>query len=502
MSALTTAIVRSFEPAQHTGGDDSPMRVLGRRQLSGYEVFAQSVATTAPAASMVVVPTMLLAHGAWPSGLSTLVVVLVGTVLAAACIAQFTRRMISPGGLYSFAYQGLGGRGALLTGAAILVKYLASASMTLYHGSTAAVTALAQLGLGSGGTATRFVACLVIAAAVLTALVRGVKLAAMVILGIEVCSLAFIVGLMVFAGGAAEPLTVAAGTGPTSLPFWLTAVFALVGFESATFLGSEAKRPYVTVTRAVVWTPVVCGALFLVAGWAAFTGRANSVVEAYLHGASAGFGDATVILLHTALAFSWVASAMASSNAASRVLFTMGLDGVLPRGLAFVHRSFRTPVAGLLLTVGIVATVAMVMIGGGRAVLLPHLQPAARIGVVTAYLVVGAAALLFLTRIGEITAGVRVVCVAAVVTSSAALGGLVLRDTGRQGFSVCVLVVLVLGAVLWWMWLRRFAPRSLLTIGAFDRADSADVLPGAASYGQDPSGALVLVADRKCPPVP
>ena len=392
MSDLSEAIRRSFSTTERFG-DDSPMRVLGRRQLSGYEVFAQSIATTAPVASMVVVPVMLLSDGGGLPGLLTLALVFLGTVLAALCIAQFTRRMISPGGLYSFAFQGLGSRGAMMSGAALLLKYVGSASMTLYNGSLAALAVAAHVGLPVDGLPLRLAVCVVIGAALLAALIRGVKVAAVVILCIEGASLLFIVGLMLFAGEPGSAAEVPAASGFNSLPFWLTAVFCLAGFESATFLGSEAKRPYVTVTRAVIWTPLICGGLFLIGGWAAFTGRADPVVEVYLYGSSSRLSDVTAVLLQTAFAFSWLASSMASSNAASRLLFTMGLDRVIPTFLGRVHARFRTPSAALVVSAGLSTAISVLLLGGGSSWLLPHLQPMARAGILLAYLLTALAAL-------------------------------------------------------------------------------------------------------------
>ena len=62
VSALTDAIARSFTTGEPERPALSSMRALGRRQLSGVEVLAQSVATTAPAVSMVILPLTMLTH--------------------------------------------------------------------------------------------------------------------------------------------------------------------------------------------------------------------------------------------------------------------------------------------------------------------------------------------------------------------------------------------------------------------------------------------------------
>ena len=496
MSALSEAIRRSFE-ISGTPGDASPMRVLGRRQLSGYEVLAQSIATTAPAVSMAVVPTMLLSQHRPATGLAILGSVLALTVLTAICLSQFTRRMVSPGGIYSFLFQGLGARGALAGGAAILLKYVASASITTYHGSTVAGDLLATAGIDPD-LPVKPVVCVVIALVMLAILVRGAKVSAMVILCVETLSLVFIAGLMLTADPGAG--TTAPGDSDGAMPFWLIAVFALAGFESATFLGSEAKRPYVTVTRAVLWTPVVCGILFVFAGWAAFTGRADAIVETYLYGGSAALNTATTSLLQLALCFSWLASAMASSNAASRIVFTMGIDRVLPRVVARVNPRFRTPAPGMAIAVGITSGVALTLIVSAGDTLLSHIQPLTRVGILLAYLLCGVAAWAFLHRIGELTGGVRACCAVVVAGSAVGLSALLVVDVNRHSGTVAaVLTAFAVGPFLWHRWLRSRHPHALAGVGAFDRADGFDVLPGAASYGPDPSGAVVLVAGSPRP---
>src|SRR5918995_774992 len=137
MSALADAIARSFSAAEPDRPAVSPLRALGRRRLSGIEVLAQSVATTAPAASMVALPVAMLQTGDLFTGLLTVAGATVLIMLVALCITQFTRRQAAAGGLHSFVFQGLGTPAALATGVAILVKFLGSATLTLYSGSRA-----------------------------------------------------------------------------------------------------------------------------------------------------------------------------------------------------------------------------------------------------------------------------------------------------------------------------------------------------------------------------
>lgn len=275
-SALADAIARSFASQQPRRAAVSPLHALGRRQLSGWEVLGQSIATTAPAASMVLLPVAMHTNHALASGLIVTVVATVFVTMIAWCTTQFTRRMVASGGFYTFVAKGLGTRAALTTGIAMAMKYLVSGAFSLYSGGLAVITVAEQCGVEIRGPAT-LVVYLVIATGILVALLRGVRFAAVAILVIEACSLIFVVGLMVVSDADSSPVQPAPdGSTGMWLPVALAAVFALAGFESATFIAPEARRPMITVTRTVLATPIICGMLFILAGWAAWSGRADA----------------------------------------------------------------------------------------------------------------------------------------------------------------------------------------------------------------------------------
>lgn len=495
MSALTEAVARSFLAREKHPPARSPLRALGRRQLSGAEVLAQSVATTAPAVSMVVLPVTMLTHGRLLSGMVTIIAATVLVTLIAFCVSQFTRRMGASGGLHSFTFRGLGTRAALTAGIAMLVKYLGSAVMTLYHGGQAAIVLLAFAGIHIESTAHVIALYLAIAALVLGALVRGVRFAALAILVIESCSLLFIVGLMLVGGSESQQAQISAPTsGHGLLLTALAAVFALAGFESAAFFGPEARRPLVTVTRTVLFTPLICGSLFVFAGWAAWSGHSDTLVNAFLHGTSTGVSPAVVIALHLGLGCSWLASSMASSNAGSRLVYSFGVERLLPRGFAAVHQTFRTPHRALT------AVVATVLLGGalfavlGRGPLFDDVRLTVRAAVIVAYALVAVASVAFVTRIGEHTPRVLVAASCGSGAGALVLGYLVYVNLidGLLAAPVAVLILLLSGTV-WQFGIRRHNSASLAHVGAFDSPETEDVLPGAGVFAPDAAGNMVLV---------
>ncbi|WP_410870061.1 APC family permease [Nocardia sp. A7] len=494
MTALADAVARSFAAGEPERPAVSPLRALGRRQLSGPALLGQSIATTAPAASMVLLPVTMLTHNVALPGLVTIVVATLVITLIAYCVAQFTRRLSAAGGLYTFVSHGAGPRAALTCGVGMLVKYLGSASLTMYHGSQTALALAAQLGITLRGWQIGAV-YLGIAVLVGAVLVRGVRFAALAILAVEVCSLAFIIGLMLVSGPAVA-ITPAAPNVPAVLAITMSALFALAGFESATFFAPETRRPLVTVTRTVLLTPVLCGALFIFASWAAWSGHAGAVVNAYLHGTASGSSLLVVILLDAGLTCSWLGSSMASSNAASRLVYSMSVEGVLPRILSRVGARLRTPHVALVVIVGIVAAAGwgFVAVDGVPAAA----KTVMRTALALAYIMVAVCAVLFLGRIRELSRVDRCAGWIGSGVLAAVLVCLTVSDA-RDGVVVApatALAVLLVGAA-WYRYLRDNRPESLTAMGIFDSPESADVLPGAGVFAVNARGAMALVgADR------
>src|SRR6478736_585069 len=192
-----------------TGGYDRPMRDdpplrlrsrspvagLERRRLGPLAVFAQSVSGAAPSAAMAATPAIVAATAGggtvWSFGIATGLVLLI-----ASCIARFTRRMASTGGLYSLTAKGLGPAAAFAAALASLVGYglLAAAALA---GAALYLGALAGEVLGHGlGTAGYVVVVLVVGLSVGVLVLRGARLSARVVLLVE--SVAIALMLVVF----------------------------------------------------------------------------------------------------------------------------------------------------------------------------------------------------------------------------------------------------------------------------------------------------------------
>ncbi|MGQ0573043.1 MAG: APC family permease [Pseudonocardia sp.] len=458
----------------------SPVHGLDRRALGAPEVLAQSVSSAAPAAAMATVPAIVAATAGtatvWSFAVATAVALLVGT-----CIAQFTRRMAGAGSLYTLTAQGLGTGAAFASASALLVGY-ALLVMAAVTGAAIYVGALLdRLGVATGSPAVLAVAAALVAAGAAVVVLLGVRLSARTALGVESVSITLIVVVFgVLLAGSVPPVG-----GPVPDPGLagiaagvLPALGAFIGFEAATALGVEARRPYRTVPRAVLWTAAVVGLLCLVAAYVQVTAFGGGRVEAPepVIAAAAARGSAWLgVVLDLGIAASFLASTVATANALVRVLFSLGRDGVAPRALGVTHRRYRTPHAAIASALPLCGAVPVVLLAAGlpAAWVLSVLLTVASAGYLIAYLLVSVAAPVFLRRIGELTPGPVIASMLVAPVLVAACAAYLVLATG--GPVPAVLGSLLVAALAWYAWLRLRRPDALRGIGVYDETSTADV---------------------------
>jgi amino acid transporter len=471
----------------------SPVAGLRRRSLRPPGVFAQSVATTAPAGAMASTPLLVIAaagNGAlWSFAIAA---VLVG--LVAACITVFARRMAAAGGLYSFTAQGLGPGGAYACAVAMVVGYGMLVAVTFAGASWYGGALVARLAGGGDALAAGAGVALVVVLAITVAVcaVRGVRLAGRVMLVIEAVSIGLILVVLValaLTTAPGTPAPVVAGSGPPGFGAGgldlggiavgvLPALAAFIGFDSAASLGVEARRPFASIPRAITATAAVAAVLYLVATLVQLAtpggaGRATSPTS----GVPATVGDLSwaSVLMDVGIVASFGACALAALNTLVRVLFSLAREGVAPAALGRTHRRHLTPAVAVWVTIPVPAAVVVVgiAIGVAPATVFGGLVAVATLGFLAAYLLVCLAAPRFLARIGELTGGVVVVSVLA----SAALVATVIVVVvhASTGLLITLAGLLVVGVGGWFVLRRRRGP-ALQGMGVYDETTTADVL--------------------------
>jgi amino acid transporter len=260
------------------------------------------------------------------------------------------------------------------------------------------------------------------------------------------------------------------------------AVSAFVGFESPTTLGGEAYRPFVSVPRAITWTPIVTGVLYLLA----VTAQDIALKEAPPDIAASStplsdlFSQTSPVfaaVLDLGIAASFFACTIASINALARTLFCMGREGVAPRIVGRTHSAYRTPWTAIVTVMPFIAIVPVaVIISGARPEQgLTNLFTLGAYGYLGAYILASASLPFFLRRIGENTYASWILG----AVTSVALGS-VLWKAASVSIQTGNLQALIYGGVLLasaihTVILQRTAPPRLASVGIYDETRESDL---------------------------
>lgn len=158
------------------------------------------------------------------------------------------------------------------------------------------------------------------------------------------------------------------GTQPGLAPLMAGAAvlcLSFLGFDAVSTLAEEARDPRRDIPRAIVMTTVTAGLLFILLALVAqlvFPGSAFKDPDAAATEVMLKAGGGLLEAFFTAAYVAGAAgSALASQASVSRILFSMGRDGILPRRLfGRLSPRYRTPTLSILL-VSLVSLLAIVI---------------------------------------------------------------------------------------------------------------------------------------------
>jgi amino acid transporter len=381
--------------------------------MSQLEVLAQSVAAIAPSAVMATGPALIVLYagqGAWMSYLAAIVVV----VLIGLCVAQFGRRFASSGSLYSYVARGLGPTGAFAAGWGLVIGYTCIAMIGVVGTGLYLGNFFEGLGLPATSTIGSIVLFVIAAAAAAAFAIAGIKISTRLGLILEIVSVTAVLVVLVVVlarnGIAAGPSQFTLeGVSFDGVTFGIVlAVLGFVGFESAASLGAEARDPHRVIPRAVIGSAMLVGLLYVFAtytsvlGFDGPEGLGGSTAPISDLAERNGLGSVTWIV-DLGVTASFFAVIIASVNAASRVLYTMGEEDVLPAALGRAHPTHKTPYVAIGLIAPIVGLVPIVMVATGTAPLSVYAYTGTlgTFGYMLAYVLMAVALPFFLRRRDE-----------------------------------------------------------------------------------------------------
>jgi len=126
-------------------------------------------------------------------------------------------------------------------------------------------------------------------------------------------------------------------------------ILALSGFEAPAPLAQESQRPGKFVALAVMLSLLAIGVFYVFASYASAIGWGTGDMAAFASGANPYYAlghklwGAAWSLVVLAITNSAIGACLACTNAASRVMYTMGQTGTLPPAFGRIHPVHRTP---------------------------------------------------------------------------------------------------------------------------------------------------------------
>lgn len=396
---------------------------LKKHCLGPVELLAQSVAVISPTmTAALIVPVMFSYTGEWswlPYALGTLML-----LFTAINLNQFTKRSTSSGSMYSYIVMGLGMTPGAIGALALIWAYLgiATAGVT---GFSIFADELAQMAGLHIPPILLFLFCAGLAGLLAW---KDVNLSARSMLILEGASVALITILCIFALHTHGFAIDSAQFDVRTLPIGaiglgvVVAVFSLVGFESASAFGDEARDPLRTIPRAI-WLSLLMSGIFFV--------FVTYVEVQALHGYPKKLSDLTAPLndiarlmnlgylqapISVGAMLSFFALCLSCLNAGARIIYTLGKHGIIYKGAAVAHAKNGTPHMAILVMAIIAFIVPLAMYLDGVTVLniFGYAGTLAAFGFVVAYGLITAAAIFYLKGRKELTPKDFAIAIAAI----------------------------------------------------------------------------------------
>ncbi|MBB4862912.1 amino acid transporter [Pseudomonas nitritireducens] len=180
-----------------------------------------------------------------------------------------------------------------------------------------------------------------------------------------------VMSIKTLTGGAAIDFSlpfVGDGTQPGFAPLMAGAAvlcLSFLGFDAVSTMAEETRDARRDIPRAIIITTVIAGLMFtllaiisqLVFPGSVFQNADSAANEVMLKAGGQFLGN----FFTSAYIAGCIGSALASQASVSRIIFTMGRDGILPRSLfGTLHARFQTPVVAILV-VSAVSLLAVVL---------------------------------------------------------------------------------------------------------------------------------------------
>ncbi len=289
---------------------------------------------------------------------ASMLLAFITSVLVASSIAAFASKIPAAGFAYTYNTHGFGKRGGFMSGWILAFSYSMVGPM-LFSGMGAFAAQFVQTQWGP--VIPWWLFSVVIIGVVWSISALGINRSAetaLIFLILELCVMLTLFGTILGHGGA-QGITLAPFNPANSLKGvsgigigLLWGILNFVGFESAATLGEETRNPRRNIPIALFTSVVVIGVFFVLASWVVAIGFGKSHTAALVANstpwstlANHYWGSRFAWILSITVLNSIFANIISGSNAAVRVLFSMGREGIFARALGRTSRSGAPVVA-------------------------------------------------------------------------------------------------------------------------------------------------------------
>jgi amino acid transporter len=360
----------SVEP-QQTGGFKTDLRA-GTVGLPG--MLMQGVATIAPAfailASFVFTVSLAGIVTPWAYLLAGLVL-----LLMAITSSQLAKELPSAGGWYTWIARSLSPQAGFFAGWIFSIWLPPVAAMTSAY--LAKTVLEPELKAQYSVTIPWWIWVLVIVGGVTVLAFRGIAISERMLIITGTLEIVIMVALAIWGlvdpgkgGFSLQPLNPSHfGDAPDMFLAVVFSIFAFSGWEATAPLAEESKNPRRYVVFGLIGSVIILAVYFVFVTWGYLVGIGVDNVDQIPKAsafpvftlATRVWGDAWVILLF-ALLNSAVAVSIACFNGGTRTWYGMGRTGVLPKALADVSPTRKTPDKAIVVEAGVCALAFLLML--------------------------------------------------------------------------------------------------------------------------------------------
>jgi amino acid transporter len=393
--------------------------------LNFVELLAQNIALISPTmTAALIVPLMFSNAGniSWLAyGLGTVLLLFVAFNLN-----QFSKRLTGTGSMYTYTSLGLGPTIGSLSGWCLIWSYLfiglaGTTGFTIFFSKI-----LEEFGIHAPPILL-FAICL---GSSFILAYKDVVISTIVMLVLEGISCTCIIVLCLIVLGSHGFAVDHAQFELKDSSLWnmglgiVVAIFSLVGFESSTAFGEEAKNPLKTIPKSIIWSLIITGAFFIFVCYTEVLGtrgysKTLDAIESPLTVLSTLYDvPFLAIPLEIGAMISFYALALSCMNAGARVMFAMGRHGLFHSSLQRAHSTNGTPHIALgIMAILMFAVVTPFKVFAGYEVLdeFNYAGTMGAFGFMGAYVLITVAAPIYLQKIGQLKIKDTLLCVIGLV---------------------------------------------------------------------------------------